>query len=111
MAGKGGTFWCAGPILLLLPSATVSAIFFVGFWGRNAEALGAHDLGWALTLAFTVPVALYASMLLASATLVGVLIALRRGRSRATFLFAAALAISLLPIVFLAAIDAVGSVR
>jgi hypothetical protein len=61
-------------------------------------------MGWALSLSFAVPLTLYASLACAVVALVGLAAALARGGAKRRWL--AALAVALLPAVFLAILDA-----
>lgn len=90
---------------VVILAAFVSAIFFVSFWGRDAEGLGAHDMGWALALSFTMPIALYASFVLAAVALISVSISLGGRHRRSVIQSAVALVLALLPLVFLTLVD------
>ena len=90
---------------MLVVSAAVAAAFFAAFWARNAEALGRHDMGIALAASFAVPLAFYGSLLCAAGALVGLAAAVARKHPRSRWL--AALAVALLPLLFLAIKDAV----
>ena len=81
----------------------LAAVFFLSFWGTNAEGLGRHDMGIALALSFAVPITLYASLLWAALALVGTVVSAVRRRPTARWL--AALAVSLLPVLFLLLVD------
>lgn len=98
--GGGGR----GATAMLVLAALVAAAFFGSFWGRNAEALGGHDLGTALGLSFAVPVTFYASLGCAALSIAGAAVARARGRAAARWM--AALGVSLLPGLFLLAVDA-----
>jgi len=89
---------------MLVMAAVVAAAFFFAFWGRNAAGLGRTDMGWALSLSFAVPLTFYASLLCAAAAAVGTAVAFARARPRAPWV--AALAVALLPALFLAILDA-----
>ncbi len=92
-------------MLVLVLAALVSAGFFVGLWGRNAELLGAHDLGWALVLSFAVPIAFYGSLCVGGGALIGVIVSLWVGSRSSTRLFVAALAASLCPLAYVLIVD------
>lgn len=77
----------------------IAAAFFFSFWGRNAEGLGAHDMGSALALSFAVPLTFYASLFWAALAAAGAVRA--RMGSRPPSRWLAALAVSLLPALFL----------
>ena len=80
-------------------AVVVAGIFFLSFWGVNAEGFGRHDMGIALALSFAAPLALYCSLGVAAVSLLAALVsALRRRR---VLFYGAPLAVSLLPVAFL----------
>jgi hypothetical protein len=87
----------------VLVAIVIAAVFFFSFWGRNAEGVGAHDLGTGLGLSFAVPVFFYASVAWAALSAAGAAIAKARGRPATRWLVA--LAISLLPAAFFLLLD------
>jgi hypothetical protein len=89
---------------MLVLAAVVAAAFFGSFWGRNAEALGGHDMGTALGLSFAVPVTFYASLACAALSAAGAAVARTRGRAVTRWM--AAFGVSLLPGLFLLMKDA-----
>ena len=88
---------------LLVVAGLLSLAFFFSFWGTNAEGLGRHDMGIALALSFAVPITFYASLIWAALALVGTVVNAVRRRPTARWL--AALAVSLLPVLFLLLVD------
>lgn len=88
---------------LLTVAGLVAAVFFLSFWGTNAEGLGRHDMGIALALSFAVPITFYASLICAALALLGAGVARTRGGRPAPWL--AALMVSLLPALFLLLVD------
>ena len=92
-----------GAAAFLTVAGLVVAAFFLSFWGRNAEGLGRHDMGIALALSFAVPITFYASLVCAALAAVGAGVAWKRQRRPAPWL--AALAVSLLPTLFLLVVD------
>jgi len=87
----------------LVVAGLVAAAFFLSFWGRNAAGLGRQDMGIALALSFAVPITFYASLIWAALALLGAGVAWKRGRPPVPWL--AALAVSLLPGLFLLLVD------
>jgi len=92
-----------GAAAFLAVAGLLAAVFFLSFWGRNAEGLGRHDMGIALALSFAVPITFYASLVCAALALVGAGVAWKRRRPPAPWL--AALMVSLLPALFLLVVD------
>jgi hypothetical protein len=101
-SGRTGGGGRAAAVFLAI-AALIAAAFFFSFWGTNAEGLGRHDMGIALALSFAVPLTFYASIAWAALALVGTVVTLVKGRPRARWL--AALAVSLLPGLFLLLVD------
>ena len=93
-----------GTVLLVIAVA-VTAAFFASFFGRNAEGLGAHDMGIALALSFAVPLTFYASLGLAALALLGAGFSRAQRRPCARWLLA--LGVALLPGLFLFLVDLV----
>jgi hypothetical protein len=89
--------------VLLVIAVAVTAAFFVSFWGRNAEGLGAHDMGVALALSFAVPITLYASLATAALALIGAALARAGRRPCARWLLT--FGVALLPGLFLFLVD------
>jgi hypothetical protein len=85
--------------VVLATAVLIAAAFFFSFWARNAEGLGRHDMGTALALSFAVPLAFYASLLWAALAAAGAIVARAKHHPPARWL--AALAVSLLPALFL----------
>jgi hypothetical protein len=94
-----------GGAALLAAAAVVSAVFAFSFWGRNAEGLGAHDMGLALFFSFAVPVTLYLSLALAAVALAAAVAARVRGGRPARYVVA--LAVALIPLAVLVIADLV----
>jgi len=98
-AGGGGR----GAAAFLAIAGLIAAVFFLSFWGTNAEGLGRHDMGIALALSFAVPITFYASLICAALALVGTVVTTMRRRPPTRWL--QALVVSLLPALFLLLVD------
>jgi hypothetical protein len=102
--GRTGGWHRWGGRTLVALSAAVTGLFFASFWAIDAEPLGRHDLGIALAGAFAVPLTFYASLGLALlAAALGAAAWLRRAPVGT---YAWALLLALLPVGFLALLDA-----